>query len=163
VFIELPEQIGIVPDGYRQFLRYAGGNQGQVACRHFAQAVHRHRPGWLIDIIDSHSPFQKISSDVYDDLDQLLRTLKVKRRRRVIPNAARPIEAATSGTGSAAPLANAPTGSPPAGINRMVHGPLSLDHDPGADDTFDAGPEVTALVVTSGATGFISLTMQKHP
>ncbi|MGI4744633.1 MAG: ATP-binding protein [Janthinobacterium lividum] len=147
VFIELPERIGIVPDGYRQFLRYAGGNQGQVACRQFARAVHQHRPGWLVDIIDTHSPSARVSSDVYDDLDHLLRTLKVRRRRRVIPNAARPIDVETTGTGPAVPVADARAGSRSAGIGRMAHGHLHVDHDPNADETFDVEPSPEILIL----------------
>lgn len=144
VFIEMSERIGIVPDGYRQFLRYAGGDQGQVACRDFARVVHRNRPGWLVDIIDNHSPSAKISLDIYDDLDRLLRSLKVKRRQRLVPNAARPIEVDT-GQGGSATLASVPANV--GNRERVVHGYLDPAHDPDAGDRFDAEPSPEILIL----------------
>ena len=85
VFIELPDGFGIVPDGYRQFLRYADGHQAEVHCRHFAEAVHRNRPDWLVALIESQAPTARLSRDVSDGLDRLLRDLKVRRRPRAIP------------------------------------------------------------------------------
>ena len=90
VFVELPVGFGIIPDGYRQFLRYADGSQGEVQCRHFAQAIHQHRPDWLIELIENQAPSARMSNDVYAGLDQLLRELKVKRRPRAVPPAPRP-------------------------------------------------------------------------
>ncbi len=90
VFIELPETHGIVPDGYRQFLRYAEGHQAEVQCRHFADRVHQNRPDWLVALIESQAPTARMSRDVSDGLDRLLRDLKVRRRPRAIPPAQRP-------------------------------------------------------------------------
>ncbi len=90
VFIELPETHGIVPDGYRQFLRYADGHQAEVQCRHFADRVHRNRPDWLVALIESQAPTARLSRDVSDGLDRLLRDLKVRRRPRATPPAPAP-------------------------------------------------------------------------
>ena len=90
VFIELPEGFGIVPDGYRQFLRYADGSQAEVQCRHFADTVHRHRPEWLVELIESQAPTARMARDVSDNLDRLLRDLKVRRRPRALPPSLRP-------------------------------------------------------------------------
>ncbi|NPD67213.1 ATP-binding protein [Lichenicola cladoniae] len=146
VFIELPEWMDIVPDAYRQFLRHAGSNQGQVACRDFARVVHQHRPGWLIDIIENQSPSAKVSPDIYDDLDKLLRKLGVKRRRRVIPSAARSVATATREADPATQMgaACADTESP---IERTAHGHLTTDHDPSSDDTFDTEPSPEILIL----------------
>ncbi len=90
VFIELPEGFGIVPDGYRQFLRYADGSQAEVQCRHFADTVHRHRPDWLVALIESQAPTARMAQDVSDGLDRLLRDLKVRRRPRAAAPSLRP-------------------------------------------------------------------------
>lgn len=86
VFIELPEGFPAVPDGYRQFLRFAVGRQDEIWTRHFAGMVHAHRPAWLIALIEAQSPSARVHSGVIDSLDRLLRTLKVPRRWREIPN-----------------------------------------------------------------------------
>ena len=86
VFIELPEGFPAVPDGYRQFLRFAVGRQDEIWTRHFAGLVHAHRPAWLIALIEAQSPSARVDSGVIDSLDRLLRALRVPRRRREIPN-----------------------------------------------------------------------------
>ena len=86
VLIELPDGFGVVPDGYRQFLRYAGERQDEVSCRHFAPLVHRSRPDWLRALIDQQSPSARVSAHTYDELNRLLRDLKVARRRRAVPD-----------------------------------------------------------------------------
>ena len=89
VFLELPDRYGVVPDGYRQFLRYAGDRQDEVSCRHFASAVHQNRPDWLRALIDEQAPSARVSARVYDELDRLMRDLRVPRRRREVPDAVR--------------------------------------------------------------------------
>ena len=44
VHIELPDQYAVVPDGYRQFLRYAQGEQPHVSANDFADLVRESRP-----------------------------------------------------------------------------------------------------------------------
>ncbi len=87
VLVELPDGYGVVPDAYRQFLRYAGDRQDEVSCRHFAPVVHRNRPDWLRALIDEQAPSARVSVRVYDELNRLLRELKVPRRRRAVPDA----------------------------------------------------------------------------
>ncbi len=104
VLIELPDGFGVVPDGYRQFLRYGDDRQDEVSCRHFAPAVHRNRPDWLRTLIDEQAPSARVSVRIYDELNRLLRDLKVPRRRRSVPDAvpyhpAEPEDAAAAGTG----------------------------------------------------------------
>jgi hypothetical protein len=53
VHIELPLGSPVVPDGYREFLRHAQGEQGELLATHFAELVREHRPQWLIDLIRS--------------------------------------------------------------------------------------------------------------
>jgi len=82
VFIELPDGYGIVPDGYRQFLRYAGGEQAQVQCRHFVRQVMQNRPEWLIALIEQQAPASNLGNELLDDLNRLMRRLNVRRRPR---------------------------------------------------------------------------------
>jgi hypothetical protein len=56
VHIELPSEHLVVSDGYRQFLRYAHGEQPHVLANDFAELVREHRPDWLIDLIRSFAP-----------------------------------------------------------------------------------------------------------
>jgi hypothetical protein len=86
VFVELPEGFPAVPDGYRQFLRFAVGRQDEIWTRHFAGMVHAHRPAWLVALIEAQSPSARVQAGVIDSLDRLLRSLKVPRRWREIPN-----------------------------------------------------------------------------
>jgi hypothetical protein len=51
VHIELPDDASVLPDGYRQFLRYAAGEQPHVAATDFSELVREHRPAWLLEII----------------------------------------------------------------------------------------------------------------
>ena len=146
VFIELPETFGIVPDGYRQFLRHAGGRQGPVACRHFAKAVHEHRPQWLIGIIEEQAPSARYLPDIYGDLDRLLRDLKVRRRRRLLPVAVAKVAAADAVVGFAEsdPLPVLPT-SPVAPVR--VHGQLDIEAGLIDDDAFEAEPSPQILML----------------
>lgn len=56
VHIELRDYYEVVPDGYRQFLRYAQGEQPNVAASDFAELIREHRSQWLVDIIHSFAP-----------------------------------------------------------------------------------------------------------
>ena len=129
VFIEIPDGYGIVPDGYRQFLRYAGADQAQVICRHFAEAVHLNRPDWLIEIIDSQAPAAQVSDEIYADLGRLLRALRVRRRPRALPTAA--------GSGPSDPQ----EAGPAADAAPEPHQPS----DPPDDMDFEPPPEILLL------------------
>ncbi len=80
VFIELPETHPILPDGYRQFLRYKDGTQAHVEAAHFAGLVRDYRPEWLIEIIGQMSPDSRHIDPVRNELDVLLRELRVPRK-----------------------------------------------------------------------------------
>ncbi|MEJ0062462.1 MAG: hypothetical protein WDO70_04485 [Alphaproteobacteria bacterium] len=56
VHVELPDDAAVISDGYRQFLRYAKGEQEQVSVKDFAELVRDHRPQWLLDLIRSFAP-----------------------------------------------------------------------------------------------------------
>ena len=86
VHIELPDNFEVIPDGYRQFLRYAQGEQPNVAANDFAELVREHRPQWLLDIIRSFAPDSTSSDEIRNELQKLLNQLRVRRvTPRVVP------------------------------------------------------------------------------
>jgi hypothetical protein len=72
VHIELPDGYDVVPDGYRQFLRYRQGEQPNVSANDFAELVRDNRPQWLIDIIHSLAPDSASSDEIRNELQRLL-------------------------------------------------------------------------------------------
>ena len=86
VHVELPNGYDVVPDGYRQFLRYAQGEQPNVSATDFAELVRENRPQWLIDIIHSLAPDSTSSDDIRNELQRLLNQLRVRRvSPKVVP------------------------------------------------------------------------------
>ena len=85
VHVELPDDCDVLPDGYRQFLRYGQGEQNEVSANDFADLVRENRPQWLIDIIHSLAPDSTSSDDIRNELQRLLNQLRV---RRVTPRVA---------------------------------------------------------------------------
>ena len=103
VHIELPAEHPVVSDGYRQFLRYAHGEQPHVLASDFAEIVREHRPEWLIDIIRSFAPDSATSDDIRNELQRLLNRLRVKRvSPKVVPQGDTNV---TSGSGPASEIA----------------------------------------------------------
>jgi len=87
VHVELPGDFEVIPDGYRQFLRYAQGEQPNVAVNDFAELVREHRPQWLLDIIRSFAPDSTSSDEIRNELQKLLNQLRVRRvTPRVVPH-----------------------------------------------------------------------------
>ena len=79
VHIELPDDFNVRPEGYRQFLRYVGGEQNQVESKDFASQVLEHRPEWLIELIHSLAPNTGDSSDeIRNKLQDFLNRLRVR-------------------------------------------------------------------------------------
>jgi hypothetical protein len=79
VHIELPDDYAVMSDGYRQFLRYAQGEQSHVEATDFAEIVREHRPEWLIALIRSLAPDSATNDDIRNELQKLLNHLRVKR------------------------------------------------------------------------------------
>lgn len=79
VHIELPDSAAVLPEAYRQFLRYRSGEQDAVQAVHFGELVSQYRPQWLIDIIRSFAPENPSSDDIRDELQKLLDDLRVRR------------------------------------------------------------------------------------
>ena len=79
VHVELPNNAPVLPEAYRQFLRYKAGEQDAVQAAHFGELVAQHRPQWLIDIIRSFAPESTSSDEIRDELQKLLDDLRVRR------------------------------------------------------------------------------------
>lgn len=122
VHIELPDDYPIVPDGYRQFLRYAQGEQPNVAATDFAELVRDNRPEWLIELIRSLAPDSATSDDIRNELQNLLNTLRV---RRISPRVT--MNGSTLVTNGSGPASDAdPAGSQREGGNASRQKPTDL-------------------------------------
>lgn len=93
LFIELPDDFGVRAEAYRQFLRFAAGDQRQVFLRDFASLVRSCIPTWLREIIASYGPAQPdYLSEVQSELQDLIADLGVVAEFRgvVTPRGATP-------------------------------------------------------------------------
>jgi hypothetical protein len=90
VHVELPDDFPVLPEGYREFLRYRDGDQRRVEVRDFSDLVRQHRPAWLIDRINSHAPSDSGGTDeIRDELQKLLNSLRVKSPGPTVDNSGR--------------------------------------------------------------------------
>jgi hypothetical protein len=79
IHIELPDEFGVRPEAYRQFLRYRDGDQRQVTAQDFAALARENRPQWMIDTIKSFAPADSgNTSEIRDELQKLLNSLRLK-------------------------------------------------------------------------------------
>ncbi|MCQ2002861.1 ATP-binding protein [Rhizobium sp. NRK18] len=79
IHIELPNNFQVRHEPYRRFIQLSGGDQRQVAVDDFSEIVFRHRPEWLIEIINSLAPKASASTDdLRKELQDLLNQLRVK-------------------------------------------------------------------------------------
>ena len=107
VHVELPDDYPIVPDAYRQFLRFSTGEQPHVDATHFSELVRENRPAWLIELIQSLAPDSTSSNEIRDELQALLNNLRVRRSSpRVTPSGSIAID---TGTSPGADFSNAQT------------------------------------------------------
>jgi hypothetical protein len=79
IHIELPDDFAVVPEAYRQFLQYTGGEQLRLQASDFAELVRDNRPDWLIELIHSFAPDSRTSDQIRDELQRLLNQLRVRR------------------------------------------------------------------------------------
>lgn len=99
----------MIPDSYRQFLRYVQGEQPHVQAADFAELVREHRPQWLIDLIRSLAPDSGTSDEIRDELQKLLNHLRVKRTSpKVVSTGDMAVEA---GSNAAADMTSGSRGS----------------------------------------------------
>lgn len=79
IHVELPESAAVLPEQYREFLRYRDGNQHQVSPQDYAELVRELRPEWLVQIINSLAPSASDSeNEIRDELQKLLNSLRVR-------------------------------------------------------------------------------------
>jgi hypothetical protein len=79
VHVELPDAFPVRHEPYRRFVQLSAGDQRQVAVDDFAELVFRHRPEWLVEIINSLAPKASASADdLRKELQALLNELRVK-------------------------------------------------------------------------------------
>lgn len=79
IHIELPDSFPVVPEAYRQFLQYTGGEQARLQAKDFEELVRENRPEWLIELIHSFAPDSRSSDEIRDELQRLLNQLRVRR------------------------------------------------------------------------------------
>ena len=79
IHIELPDNFLVVPEAYRQFLQYTGGEQLRLQAKDFEELVRENRPEWLIELIHSFAPDSQTSDEIRDELQRLLNQLRVRR------------------------------------------------------------------------------------
>lgn len=79
IHIELPDESEVLPEAYRQFLRYKNGEQKEVQAIDFANLVAENRPEWFIELIHSFAPSNPASDDeIRNSLQDLLNKLRVR-------------------------------------------------------------------------------------
>lgn len=78
IHVELPDDFGVVPEGYRRFLQLDGGDQHQIEVREFATLVRENMPPWLTDIIRSYGPKPSSMANIIErELQDLLNSLSI--------------------------------------------------------------------------------------
>lgn len=79
IHVELPDNFPVRHEPYRRFVQLTGGDQRQVVVEDFAEIVFQHRPGWLIEIVNSLAPKSSASTDdLRKELQDFLNKLRVK-------------------------------------------------------------------------------------
>nr|WP_235913837.1 ATP-binding protein [Pseudoroseomonas coralli] len=109
VLVELPGDYPVLPEAYREFLRYRSERQEQVRVHDYAALVARLQPLWLTRLLAEAVPRADYVDDIMAEMRELLERLGVAMRR---PNQApdfRPRPLARPAT----PGENPPGGKPP--------------------------------------------------
>jgi len=78
VYVELADDYPIVPDTYRQFLRYGSGDQRQVFTSDFAHFARRYQPAWLTELLGALGGEGNVGTDVQAELVALATALDVR-------------------------------------------------------------------------------------
>jgi hypothetical protein len=88
ILIELPPDAHVLPDAYRQFLRYREQTQRHVAARDYSALVSQHRPQWLLDLLLQLAPDSAHAENVRGEMNELFKDLRVPRRSKRQPGPA---------------------------------------------------------------------------
>jgi hypothetical protein len=120
----LPENYAVLPEGYRQALRYVGGEQAQVQLSDFAEIIREHRPQWLIELIRSFAPETSSNDEIRDELQKLLNNQRVRRiSPRVTGDGPNPV---MQGVGSASDIGRGNGDGASSDGDRSAHKPTDL-------------------------------------
>ena len=86
VIVELPQGYAVRPEQYRQFLRFAEGDQRQAQFGDFGAQVRAHMPEWLKRIISSQLPAETdYLNEIRDEMRHLLTELGLEDLLRPAP------------------------------------------------------------------------------
>ena len=77
VTVELPEDTEVIPDQYRESIKWNDHAKERVKIEQYAQIVRDNIPSWLKEKIEQFSPKKSTSEDIKDKLRELLNNLNV--------------------------------------------------------------------------------------
>ena len=77
VTVELPDDTPVIPDGYRETIKWNDHAKETVKIEEYAQIVREKLPEWLKEKIEKFSPKKSTSEDIQDKLRELLQNLNV--------------------------------------------------------------------------------------
>ena len=77
VVVELPDDHPVIPEAYRQFLRYEEGEQQQARIEDFADLVRDNRPAWLLELLAGLRRARTVEPGLEGELRGLRRRLGV--------------------------------------------------------------------------------------
>jgi len=81
VLVELPNDYPVLPEAYREFLRYRTDRQEQVRVHDYSGLVVRHQPLWLTRLLAEAVPRADYVEDIVAEMQALLDQLGVALRR----------------------------------------------------------------------------------
>jgi hypothetical protein len=104
VYIELPDNFAVLPDTYRQFLRWSRNLQDHAVVRHFARQVVTARPEWVLALLRRLAPNARHVDAARGEMAGLFARLRIRRRWwPATPDEAAPLPSAPAAPQSAAP------------------------------------------------------------
>ncbi len=113
IHVELPDNYAVRHEPYRRFLQLSTGDQRPVSLDDdgLTEIIFRHRPEWLIDIINSFAPKTSSSTeDLRKELQELLNELRIHvRSPRIAANGVEIVEEGGA-RGAASARTNGPGG-----------------------------------------------------
>lgn len=77
VIVEIPQDTNVIPDGYRESIRWNDHQKEHVELEDYGGIVRENIPAWLKEKIEKFSPQRKTSEDIQNHLRELLKNLNV--------------------------------------------------------------------------------------
>ncbi len=81
VLVELPDEYPVLPEAYRDFLRYRLGRQDRVGLHDFASMVVAHQPAWLAKLLSDAAPHPDYVDGIAAEMRWMMERLGVTRQR----------------------------------------------------------------------------------